>query len=147
MGYKVVCRANASAFPNRQEPPLISAVVVDDATVEYIPHKWAYPPSYLRDLGYGLLFFMEYDLAYSWFSKYDRTIQDYQLWRCHARHITRTELLPPILSLSYIEKKEVALRYVDRSIDYRIEQLARPAQFWPKGTCMAERIKLVRRVL
>jgi len=96
------------------------------AKVCYVPGKWASAPKWLREKGYHLLAFSSLCLATEEFYFLDES----QLWEAEASEIIEGERLPVTFNL---EK----LKY---------GQCCRSWLYWPKGTVMSPKIKLIRRL-
>ena len=123
IGYKVV-RKEA----NRLE----SAITEKRAKVIYKPNKWAKAPSWLAKEGYHLLFFKSIKSAISFLEKHWRgsSQRRYEIWGCKIKGEIRE--LPVFCDLDLLDCwGELESTWTD---------------FWPQGTSMAKKIKLVKKI-
>tara|TARA_Y100000310_G_scaffold321976_1_gene380390 strand:- start:2024 stop:2410 length:387 start_codon:yes stop_codon:yes gene_type:complete len=104
-----------------EESELVSAMARGDAVVEYRRGRWAEPPEWLLEKGYGLLVFDTERQVRNWLSE----LRSYglQLWEI-----------------------EIEMVYGDLPIPLSAAEVGVGITAWPEGTMMADRVKLVRRL-
>ena len=104
------------------------------AWVEYSTDHFVEAPPYLAHHGYHLLCFTDYEHAFKFFT----SDSNQQIWLCETED--EINYLPSLISL-YVVVDPIRLdRYIRRGLSYRHHT------FWPVGTLMAKRIKLIRRI-
>lgn len=108
--------------------------------VLYVPSEWVEAPDLARKYGYHLTVFETLEDAKAWSVDLPSY---YEIWECEI--IPAPQILPPLIDSSH----SGALVYYAK-IMYKIRRKFRgnsPEQLgWPKGTLMARKVKLIRRV-
>jgi len=118
--YKVVERLD--------DGTLASAVAFGKAKVVYIPNEWVAAPKWLRESGYHLTAFREYEYAYT-FAKKVISFKPWEIWLAEAEGVL--EKLPPS-------------RYMLLLAQGKLGEYAWDS--WPKGTVMCRALKLVKKL-
>jgi len=105
---------------------LVSAFISGEASIKYLPGKYVRAPRWLEERGYYITAFKEFWQALA----YLICRPDFEIWEAKAPKIIEEERLPwtcDIDKLSY-------------------GQCCRSWLFWPEGTIMCPKIKLLRRI-
>ena len=105
---------------------LVSAIVKGQAAVEYIPGEWVEAPEWLRSKEYHLLAFQDLSEAID-FAKLHSATRNLEIWEAEAEDLVP---LPFPLDISRLSVG-LAIRIKD---------------YWPTGTIMCRRLKLLKRV-
>lgn len=93
--------------------------------ITYIPNKWVSAKSHLREKGLHLLVFVSQRDAYQWADRYPT--MGLRIWRCHIRG--KVSILPM--------RRLITL---NRDVGDEYEG------WWPSGTVMVQKVKLIEEV-
>lgn len=107
---------------------LVSCLAAGKARVVYKPGEWTEAPEWLSKEGYNLTSFISFETAWRFAKDYPN--KHFEIWEAEAEDITTA--LPPKLKLTWLEFGEM---------------LESSSAWWPDGTVMCRRLKLVRRVM
>ena len=110
-------------------------------TVQYIPGKWVEAPELAQKYGYHLTVFEIFEDAEAWVIRAESS--SLEIWECEI--ILAKRIMPPIYwaigSSSLVEFAKENNKSKQYFYGNSPEQLD-----WPKGTLMAKKVKLIRKV-